>query len=158
LVIETFRRDCPQFEAAQADLSHDDIKPGEHIYMYRQSEVTRVLAEAGLTVAGVGHPDGSANSRLLLQARHAVKAAPRRYTRNAHLRRGPETARDATHTRVSVVIPTYNRADVLRQTLQAYAAQTSPPAEIVVVDDGFTDDTAAVVGALRLPVPATYHR
>jgi glycosyltransferase involved in cell wall biosynthesis len=45
----------------------------------------------------------------------------------------------------SVAIPTYNRADLLGATLDAVLGQSSPPAEIVVVDDGSTDDTSAVL-------------
>ncbi|HKP54298.1 MAG TPA: glycosyltransferase [Chloroflexia bacterium] len=49
---------------------------------------------------------------------------------------------------VSVVIPTYNRAELLRLTLRSVLAQTFPAKEIVVVDDGSTDDTASVVNEI----------
>ncbi len=39
---------------------------------------------------------------------------------------------------VSVVIPTYERKAVLEETVRALAAQTVPPLEVIVVDDGST--------------------
>lgn len=46
---------------------------------------------------------------------------------------------------VTVVVPTYNRAHLLSQTLDSLRAQTLAPTEIIVVDDGSTDNTAEVV-------------
>lgn len=48
--------------------------------------------------------------------------------------------------RVSAIIPAYNRADLLPETIGCLLAQTTPPYEIIVVDDGSTDATAEVVG------------
>ena len=45
---------------------------------------------------------------------------------------------------VSVIIPAYNRAALLPLTLDAVLAQTMPATEVIVVDDGSTDATAAV--------------
>ncbi len=45
---------------------------------------------------------------------------------------------------VSVIIPTYNRASLLRETLSSVVSQTVMPAEVVVVDDGSTHETANV--------------
>lgn len=50
-------------------------------------------------------------------------------------------------TSVSVVIPSFNDAAMLRTCLLALAAQTRRADEIVVVDNGSTDDTAAVATA-----------
>jgi GT2 family glycosyltransferase len=46
---------------------------------------------------------------------------------------------------VSVVIPTWNRADLIRNALLSLRRQTTAPAEILVVDNGSNDDTAQVV-------------
>jgi len=45
---------------------------------------------------------------------------------------------------ISVVIPVYNGAGTLPACLQALGHQTCPPSEVIVVDDGSTDSTAAV--------------
>ena len=50
---------------------------------------------------------------------------------------------------VSVVIPTYNRADLLRECLDSVQAQTYRPMEIIVSDDGSTDQTAQTVADFR---------
>ena len=46
-----------------------------------------------------------------------------------------------THPLVSVVIPTYNRPDLLQEALASVFAQTLTDYEVVVVNDGSTDDT-----------------
>jgi glycosyltransferase involved in cell wall biosynthesis len=53
---------------------------------------------------------------------------------------------------VSVVIPSYNRADLLPATLDAVLAQTIAPREVIVVDDGSRDDTLSVVARYHLLV------
>ena len=46
---------------------------------------------------------------------------------------------------VSVVIPSFNRAHLLPFTLDAVLAQTLPPRELIVVDDGSRDATLSVI-------------
>ena len=48
---------------------------------------------------------------------------------------------------VTIVIPTYNRAHLLPQAIEAALGQSHPQATVMVVDDGSTDDTAAVLAA-----------
>jgi glycosyltransferase involved in cell wall biosynthesis len=50
---------------------------------------------------------------------------------------------------VSVVIPTYNRADVLGEALESVFAQGHADLEVVVVDDGSTDATRALLDDYR---------
>ena len=57
-------------------------------------------------------------------------------------------------TTVSVVIPTFNRAHLIEQALDSVLNQTFRDVEVIVVDDGSTDDTDAVLdryaGRLRV--------
>ena len=50
--------------------------------------------------------------------------------------------------RVSVVLPVRDGRDFVAEALESVLAQSRPPYEVVVVDDGSTDDTAAVVDAI----------
>ncbi|MBI2167258.1 MAG: glycosyltransferase family 2 protein [Candidatus Omnitrophica bacterium] len=56
--------------------------------------------------------------------------------------------------RVSVVIPAYNRAPLLGRALESVLTQKELPAEILIVDDGSTDETPAVVRKLAENHPA----
>ena len=48
--------------------------------------------------------------------------------------------------RISVVLPTYNGEKYIGEALESAFAQTLPPFEVIVVDDGSTDDTGKIVG------------
>lgn len=58
--------------------------------------------------------------------------------------------------RISVIIPCYNHAAELCRTLESLAVQTRRPEEVIVVDDGSTDDPSSVVKTFdgRLPIKA----
>jgi Glycosyl transferase family 2 len=59
--------------------------------------------------------------------------------------------------RISVAMCTYNGADFLSAQLESIIAQSRPPDEIVVCDDGSTDDTHALLKqfAANSPVPVS---
>lgn len=51
----------------------------------------------------------------------------------------------------SIVVPTYNRANLIGATLDSLLQQSFKDYEIIVVDDGSTDDTEAVVLSIKDP-------
>lgn len=53
---------------------------------------------------------------------------------------------------VTIIVPTYNRAHFLPECLDSLVGQTLPPQEIIVVDDGSSDETPDVVRAYGPPV------
>ncbi len=57
---------------------------------------------------------------------------------------------------VSVLIPTYNSAHLLPETLDSILSQSLAPSEVIVVDDGSTDATHEVIR--RFGARITYHR
>lgn len=57
---------------------------------------------------------------------------------------------------VSVIIPTHNRAYCLARAVDSVLAQSQPPLEIIVIDDGSTDETAALIA--RYGASVRYHR
>ena len=53
----------------------------------------------------------------------------------------------------SVIIPTYNRSTLLINTVDSVLAQNYPHFEVIIVDDGSTDDTQQVVRNTYSNVP-----
>jgi glycosyltransferase involved in cell wall biosynthesis len=51
--------------------------------------------------------------------------------------------------RISVVIPTYNRSALAVEAVQSVLHQSRPPDEVIVVDDGSTDDTAEALSSFH---------
>jgi cellulose synthase/poly-beta-1,6-N-acetylglucosamine synthase-like glycosyltransferase/peptidoglycan/xylan/chitin deacetylase (PgdA/CDA1 family) len=77
---------------------------------------------------------------LVLLARHHVRqSVPASPARRARL---PD---------VSVIVPAYNEQIGIASCVRSLAAADFPSLDIVVIDDGSTDDTAAIVAGLALP-------
>ncbi len=58
--------------------------------------------------------------------------------------------------RVSVIVSTYNRPAALERVLDGLAAQSPPPFEVIVADDGSGPETAALVAGRRDPFPVRH--
>jgi glycosyltransferase involved in cell wall biosynthesis len=53
---------------------------------------------------------------------------------------------------VSIITPCYNGSPYLRDTIASALGQTRPPLEVIVIDDGSTDDSAAIAESFGSPV------
>lgn len=58
--------------------------------------------------------------------------------------------------KVSVIIPTFNRAKYVGEAIESALGQTSPVYEILIVDDGSADNTREIVTAYGAPVKYIY--
>ena len=47
--------------------------------------------------------------------------------------------------KVSIIMPTYNRADHIKESIDSLVSQTYKDFEVIVVDDGSTDNTVNVL-------------
>src|SRR2546423_1634887 len=65
----------------------------------------------------------------------------------------PDSGNAAQAPVVSVVIPTFNYGHFIGETLRSVQGQTLQQWECIVVDDGSTDNTAAVVGEISARDP-----
>lgn len=62
---------------------------------------------------------------------------------------------DDNRMRISIALATYNGARYLREQLDSIAAQSLLPVELVISDDGSTDDTLSIVSAFSQTAPFT---
>src|SRR4051812_49617708 len=59
-------------------------------------------------------------------------------------------------TGVSVVIPVYNGAQSLAEAIGSIYAQTTVPDEVIVINDGSTDDTEGLLRRVEGDLPPTF--
>jgi len=58
---------------------------------------------------------------------------------------------------VSIIMPTYNRAGYIKETIECIIAQSYPHWELLIIDDGSTDGTEAIVSGIENN-RITYHK
>lgn len=78
-------------------------------------------------------------------SRHRAHGGADLFSYNGARRGGHPCMEPQDNPLISVVIPTYNYGGYIARAIESCLAQTHPQVEIIVVDDGSTDDTAAVV-------------
>ena len=59
--------------------------------------------------------------------------------------------------KISVICPAWQASATIAQTLQSVQMQTTPPEEMIVVDDGSTDQTAVIAASLGVRVIRREH-
>ena len=58
---------------------------------------------------------------------------------------------------VSVVIPSYNQGRFIAESVESALSQTLPPSEVIVVEDGSTDETSRVLSGFGSRVRTIHH-
>jgi glycosyltransferase involved in cell wall biosynthesis len=123
-----------------------------HIREARRLIAARRWPPAVLAALGAigADPRGTLHQMARAAARRVrTRPEPRRPAPHAPPR--PASVTDADAPPVSVVVPTHDRCDMLREALESVRRQSDERWELVVVDDGSTDGTAAALAALDEP-------
>uniref|UniRef100_UPI000A364522 bifunctional polysaccharide deacetylase/glycosyltransferase family 2 protein n=1 Tax=Streptomyces africanus TaxID=231024 RepID=UPI000A364522 len=128
--------DAPSAHTPVAGL--EAVKGKAWVFLVQASEKTTGVLVTGLAVVGV-LVFGRLGLMLILSVAHARRVR----------RRGFQWGATVTEP-VSVLVPAYNEAKCIEQTVRSLVA-SDHPIEVLVIDDGSTDGTARIVENLGLP-------
>ena len=87
-----------------------------------------------------------------------VKTVQFTYDPIVYSSRDSEMPRERGDLTISAIIPLYNGAKYIVDAIQSVERQTLRPKELIIVDDGSTDNSAALVKALDCDIPLTLLR
>jgi poly-beta-1,6-N-acetyl-D-glucosamine synthase len=109
-------------------------------------------AAAGGCVAGANLCGGASGSRgSVCGRRHGERRVTTAFAERADTRARVDADRDL-RPGLTVLVPAYNEAESIADTVKSLQAQTLPPDEIIVIDDCSTDATAEIAAALGVTV------
>jgi cellulose synthase/poly-beta-1,6-N-acetylglucosamine synthase-like glycosyltransferase/peptidoglycan/xylan/chitin deacetylase (PgdA/CDA1 family) len=128
--------DAPSAHTSVAGL--ESLKGEAWVFLVQASEKVTGVLVAGLAVVGV-LVFGRLGLMLILSVAHARRVR----------RRGFSWGEPVTEP-VSVLVPAYNEAKCIEQTVRSLVA-SDHPIEVLVIDDGSSDGTARIVENLGLP-------
>lgn len=115
-------------------------------------EVNTLCSQVYNELVARGHFDAAEAAWPLVAAPDSGIPPAARVPRPVHAG-APTASRNQASLRVSVIMPLYNGAAHLMEAVASVAAQTRVPDELVVVDDGSTDDGIALLQTLSTPFP-----
>lgn len=122
---------------AYADVERDGLNPLVHYLRIGQSENRRIHA-----VMPRATRDGRTKAKRLITRHHTAWDDQLSESAVQMLERAEYAFRDEL---VSIVMPTRNRARTIAPAIQSALAQTHAKFELIIVDDGSTDDTRSVI-------------
>lgn len=135
---------------ANPDVAKAGIHPLLHFLRHGMREGRALRADHGTQswiplALGAASPHGKDAQRASFDTARAADFV-------ASVRSSPGHARLLAETPlISVILPTRNRAALLPTAIESVLAQIYPNWELLIVDDGSTDDTPAIIAAYRDP-------